>query len=86
VDRRYSSPDSMFDSRAYPKGAWVLHMLRSQLGEDDFWKCIKTYGSEHRYQSVETADFRKTPSASRAAAWSASSTTGPNGPATRTST
>ena len=38
VDRRYPNPDSMFDARAYPKGAWVLHMLRKQLGEDVFWK------------------------------------------------
>ena len=38
VDRRYPNPDSMFDARAYPKGAWVLHMLRKQLGDDVFWQ------------------------------------------------
>ena len=60
VDRHYPSPDSMFDSRAYPKGAWVLHMLRERLGEADFWKAVRVYGAEHKYQSVETSDFRKT--------------------------
>jgi aminopeptidase N len=59
VDRRYPNPDSMFDARAYPKGAWVLHMLRRQLGEDVFWRGIRTYGNENRYKSVETSDFRK---------------------------
>lgn len=59
VDRRYSSADGMFDARAYPKGAWVLHMLRKQLGDDVFWRGIRTYGNENRYRSVETADFRK---------------------------
>jgi aminopeptidase N len=59
VDRRYPNPDSMFDARAYPKGAWVLHMLRKQLGEDVFWRGIRTYGNENRYKSVETSDFRK---------------------------
>jgi aminopeptidase N len=59
VDRRYASPDSMFDSRAYPKGAWVLHMLRKQLGDDVFWRGVRTYGNENRYKSVETGDFRK---------------------------
>jgi aminopeptidase N len=59
VDRRYPSPDSMFDARAYPKGAWVLHMLRKQLGEDVFWRGMRTYGNENRYKSVETSDFRK---------------------------
>ena len=32
VDRRYPDPDTMFDVRAYPKGGWVLHMLRSRIG------------------------------------------------------
>ena len=60
VDRRYPTPWSMFDGRAYPKGAWVLHMLRQQLGDEVFWRCLRRYATEHRYQTVETADFRKT--------------------------
>ncbi len=60
VDRRYAFPDAMFDSRAYPKGAWVLHMLREHLGEADFWKAVRVYGTEHQHKSVETSDFRKT--------------------------
>jgi aminopeptidase N len=59
VDRRYPSPGSMFDGRAYPKGAWLLHMLRAQLGDDAFWKCIQVYGNEHRLKTAETADFRR---------------------------
>jgi aminopeptidase N len=60
VDRRYPAPRLMFDARAYPKGAWVLNMLRKQLGEETFWKAIRTYGSTHKFQTVETSDFRKT--------------------------
>jgi aminopeptidase N len=59
VDRRYPTPSSMFDARSYPKGAWVLHMLRRRVGEDAFWKAIQTYGSEHRLQGAETSDFRR---------------------------
>lgn len=59
VDRRYPNPDSMFDSRAYPKGAFVLHMLRQRLGEDAFWKGIEHYATKHKFQSVETSDFRR---------------------------
>jgi aminopeptidase N len=59
VDRRYRSPRLMFDARAYPKGAWVLHMLRAELGEAPFWKGVRAYGTEHRLKSVETADFRR---------------------------
>src|SRR5262249_55240660 len=39
---------------------WVLHMLRRRLGDKVFWKCVRRYGTEHRLQSVETGDFRKT--------------------------
>jgi aminopeptidase N len=59
VDRRYLSPNDMFDARAYPKGAFVLHMLRRRLGEDAFWKGMRRYAKEHRLQSVETSDFRR---------------------------
>ncbi len=60
VDRRYPTPMSMFDSRAYPKGAWVLHMLRRRVGDEEFFKAVQQYGSAHRLQSAETADFRRT--------------------------
>jgi aminopeptidase N len=59
MDRRYTSEDSMFDSRAYQKGAWILHMLRKHVGDEAFWKGIKSYANEHKLQSVETADFRR---------------------------
>jgi aminopeptidase N len=59
VDRRYPSPGSMFDARSYPKGALILHMLRQRLGEAAFWKGVQRYGVEHKYQSVETADLRR---------------------------
>ncbi len=59
MDRHYTSPGSMFDGRSYPKGAWVLHMLRQRLGDDAFWKGIQRYGTEHQFQSAETGDFRR---------------------------
>lgn len=59
VDRRYESPDAQFDSRAYPKGAWVLHMIRRRLGDELFWKVIQTYCTRNKHQTVETADLRR---------------------------
>lgn len=44
--------------KVYIKGAWVLHMLRQQLGEKVFWKAVKQYLLDHQGQSVETADLR----------------------------
>jgi aminopeptidase N len=59
MDRRYPNPDSMFDGRSYPKGAWVLHMLRNRLGDEAFFAGIKKYGTEFKFQSAETMDLRR---------------------------
>src|SRR5262249_6083980 len=59
VDRRYPNPDSMFDGRSYPKGAWILHMLRKRVGDDAFWKSIQRYANVNKLKSVETGDFRR---------------------------
>lgn len=60
VDFRYEAPRTMFDSRAYPKGGWVLHMLRNRVGDDDFFRALERYGTAYAYSSVETADLRRT--------------------------
>ena len=58
VRRNYDDPFDMFNYLAYPKGGWVLHMLRSQLGKDLYRQCIKTYLERHRYGNVTTEDLR----------------------------
>jgi aminopeptidase N len=62
VRRTYGDPDDYiyrFNYLNYPKGAWVLHMLRSQLGEDLYRRCIKTYLERHQFGNVVTEDLRK---------------------------
>ena len=44
--------------KIYWKGAWVLHMLRHQLGDETFWNAIREYLTRHRGLGVETADLR----------------------------
>lgn len=44
----------------YPKGAAVLHMLRTLLGEEQFWRVINAYGRKFALQSVETNDLKRT--------------------------
>lgn len=58
VFRSYRHADEQFDYRAYPKGGWVLHMLRTELGGEMFRKCVKTYLERHALTSVVTEDFR----------------------------
>lgn len=59
VWRGFSDPWEQFDYRAYPKGSWVLHMLRSKLGDDLFRKCVKTYLDRNINTSVETSDLKE---------------------------
>jgi aminopeptidase N len=58
VRRTYDRPSDMFGYLSYPKASWVLHMLRAQLGEDLYRRCIKTYLERHQYGSVVTEDLR----------------------------
>jgi aminopeptidase N len=53
----FKYPWTIFDRHLYEKGAWVLHMLRRELGDELWWKCIGHYLSKHRDQSVETSDL-----------------------------
>ncbi len=59
VTQFYSDPLDVFDSHTYPKGGWVLHMLRNYLGEELWWKGINHYCQKHYAGSVVTADFEK---------------------------
>lgn len=59
VYKAYTNARQQFDYRAYPKGSWVLHMLRSQLGEELYRQCIKTYLRRHAFSSVVTDDLRQ---------------------------
>ena len=58
VYRSYKRAGEQFDYRSYQKGGWVLHMLRTELGEEMFRKCVKTYLERHALSSVVTEDFR----------------------------
>jgi aminopeptidase N len=58
VRRTYDQPREMFNNLSYSKASWVLHMLRSQLGEDLFRRCVQTYLQRHEHGNVATEDLR----------------------------
>lgn len=58
VYRAYKRPKEQFDFRAYPKGSWVLHMLRSQVGDDLYREAVRTYLEQHALTHVETEELR----------------------------
>jgi aminopeptidase N len=60
VCERYDSPGDVFDSHSYPKGALVLHMLRSILGEEAFFKTLSVFLHRYAFEPVDTFDFIRT--------------------------
>lgn len=57
VFKAYNKPIEQFSFRAYPKGAWVLHMLRSNLGEGMFRQAIKNYLAKNKFTSAVTENL-----------------------------
>lgn len=43
----------------YQKGAWILHMLRKNLGEETYHEGIRTYYAEYMNKNAHTADLRR---------------------------
>lgn len=46
-------------SMIYQKGAWVLHMLRTLVGEDTYNEGIRTYYAAYKDLNASTTDFRR---------------------------
>jgi aminopeptidase N len=46
-------------SQTYQKGGWTLHMLRGLIGDEAFWRGIRTYYRSHRNANATTDDFRR---------------------------
>jgi len=50
---------NIFGTIVYDKGAWVLHMLRNVVGEQDFFDIFPAYyNSAYQYGSATTEDFK----------------------------
>ena len=54
---RWQYPNQLFDRHTYRKGAAVLAMLRSVMGDQDFRRAMSWFLRKHEYQSVDTHDF-----------------------------
>jgi aminopeptidase N len=61
VSKAYTNPGESFGraGNPYPKGSSVLHMLRTRLGDDVFFRGISTYVDRFQLKTAETSDFRR---------------------------
>ncbi|MBV8083927.1 MAG: M1 family metallopeptidase, partial [Chloroflexi bacterium] len=59
VTNVYHDPSDVFDRHLYEKGGAVLHMLRTQLGDEAWWASIHHYLERHRGGNVVTHDLQR---------------------------
>ena len=59
VRSNYDHPDDLFTARVYAKGACILHMLRTEMGDELFQKGIQTYAKRFQGKVVETNDLMR---------------------------
>jgi aminopeptidase N len=53
----YDPGKNLFSSTVYDKGAWVLHMLRWEVGDSVFFEILRTYFEEYKYKNASTNNF-----------------------------
>ncbi len=54
----YNPGNALFSSLIYDKGAWMLHMLRREVGDEIFFKILRGYFKEYKYGNASTNDFK----------------------------
>jgi len=56
----YDAPGDVYtDEITYLKGSLVLHLLRHNLGDQDFYRSLKSYLETHAYSEVDSFDFQR---------------------------
>jgi aminopeptidase N len=55
----YDPPSGhLFCEIEYEKAAWVLHMLRFVVGDNNFWRILREYAQIYAFSNASTEDFR----------------------------
>jgi len=57
-DRDTEDLFALLNANNYQKGSWVLHMLRSNLGDEVFFRGIRNYYEAHKNSTASTEDLR----------------------------
>ena len=59
IDTTITNLMRLLSVNSYQKGAWVLHMLRYELGDEVFWKGMSLFYEKFRNKNALTSDFEK---------------------------
>jgi aminopeptidase N len=59
VDTTIVDINKVLSTNTYQKASWVLHMLRKQIGDQNFHKGIRDYYNTYKGGNALTADFKR---------------------------
>ena len=59
VDLNVTDINTVLSTNTYQKAGWVLHMLRVKIGDELFWKGLRTYYARFKYSNTLTEDFQQ---------------------------
>ena len=58
IDTTETNLMALLDANSYQKGGFVLHMLRRELGDSDFFRGLRIYFHAHEFGNATSADLR----------------------------
>jgi aminopeptidase N len=59
LDTTITDLNKLLSTNPYQKGGWILHMLRHEVGDENFWKGIQKFYSSYKNSNALTPDFKK---------------------------
>jgi aminopeptidase N len=59
IDTTVTDPMLLLNANNYPKGAWVLHMLRGVIGDSAFFRGLRGYYRTYRDSTATSEDFQQ---------------------------
>jgi aminopeptidase N len=59
VDSSVTNLEQLLNPNSYQKGAWVLHMLRRKIGDENFKNGVVAYYTKYRLSNANTIDFKR---------------------------
>jgi aminopeptidase N len=59
VDSTIQKLNDLLSLNTYQKAAWVLHMLRVKVGDEAFWKGVRSYYKKYQNLNALTIDFQR---------------------------
>jgi aminopeptidase N len=54
-----AEPMRLLNANSYPKGSWVLHMLRGLMGDSAFFRGLRSYYRTYRDSTATSEDFQE---------------------------